>query len=101
MRNRINLHNYLVEKLGSNNVYYDPPENVKLKYPCIIYSLDRAINRRANDSLYNVRERYMVTFIDYDPDSSIPDDILELPLTSLDRTYKTDGLCHFVFTIYY
>lgn len=101
MQNRIKIHNILVNTLGSNNVYYDPPETLKLKYPCIVYSLDRAVNRRANDELYNVRERYQVTFIDHNPDSNIPDEIVKLRMCSLDRTYKTEGLCHFVFTLYY
>lgn len=38
MANRLNLHEEFATLLGSNNVYFQPPESVKLNYPCIKYS---------------------------------------------------------------
>ena len=26
----------LIELLGSNNVYFQPPESIKIDYPCIV-----------------------------------------------------------------
>ena len=45
MASRLNLHNSLIEALGTKSVYFQPPESVKLVYPCIIYeeSKGRAI----------------------------------------------------------
>ena len=101
MRSRINLHEILVEKMGSRQVYFNPPETIKMKYPCIVYHIDTINTRRADDKLYNGLKRYQIIVIDKDPDSDIPDSIIELPYCSLDRTYKAEGLCHFVFTLYY
>ena len=41
---RIQLHEKLCSILGSRNVYYDPPENVKMQFDCIVYSL-RQVNQ--------------------------------------------------------
>ena len=34
---RNDLQKLLVEVLGSKNVYFQPPESVKMKYPAIVY----------------------------------------------------------------
>ena len=34
---RLELHALLVELLGSTNVYYEPPETLKMSYPAIRY----------------------------------------------------------------
>ena len=38
MDRRLQLHEELCSVLGSRNVYFQPPETIKLTYPCIIYS---------------------------------------------------------------
>lgn len=101
MRDRISLDNILRNCLDSNSVYYNPPENIKMHYPCIVYDRDDSYTSRADDILYHKMKRYRITVIDRDPDSEIPDIIEELPYCNFDRSYKTDGLCHFVFTLYY
>ena len=58
--------------LGNRNVYFQPPETVKLKYPCIIYSRDIIRNLNANDKPYKINEGFSVTYIDKDPVSEIP-----------------------------
>jgi hypothetical protein len=82
------------------NVYYQPPENKKLKYPCIVYDLDNTPVLRADDRLYVRHKKYTVTVIDSDPYSTIPDLVLELPYCSHDRTFVTDNLYHYVLTLY-
>lgn len=101
MRDRISLDNILRECLGSTYVYYNPPENIKMHYPCIVYDRDDSYTSRADDTLYYKMKRYRITVIDRDPDSEIPDIIEELPYCNFNRSYKADGLCHFVFTLYY
>ena len=39
MRDRLDLHECLCKILNSNNVYFQPPENVRMNYPAIVYSL--------------------------------------------------------------
>ena len=102
MANRLKLDDKLREVLGSDNVYYQPPESVKLKYPCIIYELVDIPISSANDSVYIKSDRYTVTLIHTKPTNDIKDQILtELqPYCRLDRVYVFENLYHYVYTIY-
>lgn len=84
-----------------SNVYFQPPETVKLKYPCIIYSLSVLDNAFADNKPYLHRKRYTVMVIDRDPDSLIPGVVAELPYCRHDRSYTVDNLYHHVFTLYH
>lgn len=101
MDKRIELHYKLVEILGSNNVYFQPPSSVKLSYPCIVYKRSSQKEHRAGNILYQMQKRYSITVIDKDPDSKIPDKIMNLPYCEFDTHYTTDGLNHDVYTVYY
>lgn len=90
----------LVELLGSNNVYFQPPESLKLKYPCIVYELNRIDKLPANNLMYRADRSYSVTLIHQDPDNDIVDKMLQRPLSSFDRAFVSDNLHHFVFTFY-
>ena len=100
MVNRLDLQKILVAKLGSKNVYFQPPESVKLNYPCIVYEETRGSSIRANDLLYLYRKSYSGVIIDKDPDSLIPDRVRVLPLCDFGKPYKADNLNHWPFTIY-
>ena len=101
MAGRLELHELLCELLGSQNVYYQPPESIKMSYPAIVYSRNNIRNRYANDLVYNQLLAYAVTVIDEDPDSEIVEKISKLPFSSFDRHYTVDNLNHDTFTIYY
>lgn len=100
MSDRLELRAHLIEVLGSRNVYFQPPSSVKMKYPCIVYSLDTINTRYANNNSYFHTKRYRVTVIDKDPDSLIPERILSLPFCSFDRSFTSDNLNHWVFSLY-
>lgn len=100
-KSRTELSQLLRAALGSNNVYYQPPESTKIGYPCIIYSLNNEWALRANDKKYLNKRRYTVIVVDKNPDSLIPDKIGEFENSSFDRTYVSDNLNHFVYTIYF
>lgn len=100
MASRQNLQNAFVGVLGSKNVYFQPPESVKLVYPCIIYEESKGRSIRANDLLYLHRKAYDGIIIDKDPDSTIPDRVRALPLCDIGEPYKADNLNHWPFTIY-
>jgi len=87
--------------LGSRNVYFQPPESVKMNYPAIVYSLDDVYGHSADDFDYIAVRGYSVTLITKDPDSEYIDSIKALPLCSYDRHYYADNLNHDTFTIYY
>lgn len=101
MERRLKLHKIFTDILGSSNVYFEPPENLKLKYDCIVYERSTPATFDADNNLYFKRKAYSVTLIYRDPDSDLPDKILELPLCSWDRAFVSDNLHHVVFTIYY
>lgn len=88
--------------INSNNVYYQPPESVLMNYPCIRYSKKGNDAKHANNRIYKTMNRYEGVVIDYDPDSTIPDEILHhFPMCSLGSGYVVDNLNHFPFTLYY
>ena len=116
-KTRLDLQAELEEILGSNQVYFSPPESIKLKYPCIVYTRNNIDTRKANNRVYLYDYRYTVTLIDRDPDSeafkkkekfeeeeanSLVERLLfHFKYCSHDRTFTTDNLNHDVFTIYY
>lgn len=101
-RSRVDLHNELVSVFGSRYVYYQPPESVKLHYPCVIYSKDRVDQRRANDSIYSLTNVYNVTIVGKDPDSDTAERLLRNFMhCRFDRRYVADGLYHDVLTLHY
>lgn len=98
---RLELHDKLIELLGSNNVYYQPPASVEMVYPAIKYSKTRMDSRHANNKKYINKTVYDVVVIDPMPDNPVIEKLLELPLSSHDRWYTADGLNHDVIKLYY
>ena len=101
MASRLDLHEILCSILGSRNVYFQPPESIKLEYDCIIYSRKNIDNVFADNSVYRQHDSYEVIIIYEDPDSDIPRKLSLLPMCSFDRHYTSDNLNHDVFTLYY
>lgn len=102
MASRPELHEEFCEILGNRNAYFNPPESVTMKYPCIRYVLSSPNIKKANNGIYQITNRYEVTVIDHDPDSKIPFQLLSrFRMASWDRSYKADNLNHTVLTIYY
>lgn len=102
MASRLKLQRELERLTGVQKVYFQPPESVKLVYPCIIYDFSKFDVNYADDAPYRIMSRYEVTVIDKDPDSSIPVDLLKsFKYVSSDRFFVSDNLNHWVFTLYY
>lgn len=100
MVDRIDLQTTLQDILGSKNVYYDPPESLKISYPAIIYSKSGLINKKADDTNYRINTIYEITVIDKRPDNAVIKKLLELPYCSYDRHFVSDNLHHDTLTIY-
>lgn len=98
---RLELHELLKSIMTNGNVYHQPPESVKMKYPCIVYGRSDDYAMHADDSPYIRRLRYTITLIDKKSVSDYLDKILALPYCSYDRHFMADDLNHDVFTIYY
>ena len=101
MDRRLSLQEILVNILGSNNVYFQPPETIRLQYPCIIYERSDIDKKYADNRAYTSMVRYSLTLITRSPESDLVKAILELPYCSYDRHYAADTLNHDVFTLYY
>lgn len=101
MDRRLELHEILCEILGSRNVYFQPPSSVTMKYPAIRYSTRTIENRFADNGVYTQSRSYEVMVIDRDPDSAIAEKVSLFPTSRFDRSYTSDNLNHFVFTLYY
>ena len=111
MERRILLHEELEDLLASDvatmpdgtlAIVFQPPETIKLKYPCVIYEIDDRSFRHADDRTYQLRPRYSVLVIDPDPDSQIANKIqMHFPMCRPERRYTSDNLYHDSLTLYY
>lgn len=98
---RLQLQSLLEAVLGSEHVYFQPPANVQMQYPCIVYKRDRADTQFAGNFPYCYEKRYQVTVISRDPDGVIPDKIAALPKCVHARFFTADNLNHDVFTLFF
>lgn len=99
MDRRLQLHQLL--ETFTPNVYFQPPTNVMLKYPCIVYHRDYAHTKFADNKPYDRMLRYMIMIIDRDPDSGIPIKVAEMPMSLFNRFYTADDLNHDIYSVYF
>lgn len=85
----------------SDNVYFQPPASVQMKYPCIVYNRDEAVTKFAGNAPYRYTKRYQVTIIDRNPDSDIPAKVAALPMCIFNRFFVADNLNHDVYNLYF
>ena len=98
---RLELHEKLKSLPGIKKVYYQPPENLQIEYPAIVYSINDIYSRHADDVKYNNKIEYSITIIDKLPDNSAIDELLTWQLSSYNRHFVSDNLNHDVITLYY
>lgn len=101
MASRLELQSKLEELLGSRNVYYQPPESIKMEYDAIVYERDSIKSNVANNKTYIQQNRYRITVISRKPDPEVIRKLLELSTCKFDRCFKSDNLYHNIFTLYY
>lgn len=102
MADRIDLQFKLEDILGSNNVYFQPPEKIKLQYPCIVYKRTRPYNRYADNNSYLIINAYTLTYIDKNPDNDMTERLLKaFNRIEAGSSYNSDSLYHYSFELYY
>ena len=101
MASRLELQEELERILGSRNVYFSPPEAIKMNYPAIVYSLSDIRNGHADNNVYASPRVYLVTLIDKDPDNDTVAKLIRIPTCSFVRFFTSDNLNHWVFTFYF
>lgn len=98
---RLELHGILCDILGNDHCYFQPPESVKLSYPCIIYQRNTGDTMYADNAPYSFRIRYQLMYVDKDPDAETIMSLAALPYCKMDVHYSANNLNHDVFTLYY
>ena len=85
------------------NVYFQPPANVSMVYPCIVYHKAPPKDSFANDQTYISKQKYTLTVMDRDPDTTIPESIKQIFLKNIQIVnYATvSGLNHIYLELYY
>jgi predicted membrane-bound spermidine synthase len=100
MASRLDLHNELITFCP--NVYFQPPSNLIMKYPCIVYDKTNRMKLYGSDVIHFSKQEYRITVIDRNPDTEIPDQIEKnLLYCGVDQYYTIDNLNHTVLSLYY
>lgn len=103
-RDRLLLQEIFRTILGADTsvpVYFQPPPNLTMEYPCIVYNQDYADVKYAGNGPYAYTKRYQVTVIDKKPDSLISDGIAKLPLCTFGRWFASENLNHYIYNLYF
>lgn len=101
MNNRLELHELLCSILESRNVYFQPPETIKMKYPAIVYSINSIDNKHGDNRSYIRNNSYTITLIDKNPDNEFVNKIADLKECRFIRSYQAENLNHYIFVLYY
>ena len=103
MRSWSELHEQLQDLMGKDvKVYFEAPENLKLKYPCVMIERTNALTNYADNKPYQITKRYTVTLICRTSDNEeYLDKLLEFPMSTYDRQFINENLVHDVFSIYF
>lgn len=91
----------LFNGLGIENIYFQPPTTLEIKYPCIVYKIDDLVTKAANNRPYSLKTRYQLTLIHANPDNDIKEKLAMLPLCEFDRSYSADKHMHYIFNLYF
>ena len=62
--NRESFHSLLFTTTRAEHIYYQPPKNVRMQYPCIEYHDQPWDSKFANNAPYTITRHYQVTVID-------------------------------------
>lgn len=101
MASRLKLHTELVKLLGSDNVYFQPPESLIIRYPAIVYTRVDMLNRYADNEFYFGHTAYQIVIIDKNPDSEHVEKMRTFHNARFERHYVSNNLNHDAFRIYY
>lgn len=101
MDRRLQLQEVLEALLGSKAVYFQPPANYAMEYPCFRYERDDVVQEHANNRPYTSTDRYSVTFMSKSASDQTWRAVLALPMASFDRSYPADGIHHTIISIHF
>lgn len=101
MTRRQKLHTEL-KALGARKTLFQPPPDVLLEYPAIIYTRKSTYTTAADNKNYTGHTYYQIEVIDPDPDSTLVAALLDkFQMIKHVNNFKTNNLNHDVFNLYY
>jgi hypothetical protein len=100
---RYELDDKLAELLPESwHLYFQPPENLKLKYPALTYRKTSGDTKFANNGMYKYDRQYELTFIYEDPDDETPFNVMsQFMYCRADRHFVTNNLHHDTVVLYF
>ena len=101
MGTRLELQTLLEGLQDDVAVYFQPPPNVTMSYPAIVYNRDFRDVDYADNIIWYKTLRYQVTVIDRNPDSALPELVGDLLFTTFVRHFTTEGLNHDIYNVYF
>lgn len=101
MGTRLDLQAVLEGLDSSLHVYFQPPADLLIVYPAIIYAVDQESVTFADNAPYARKVRYQVAVIDRNPDSDIREKVAAQPLTRFVRAFTTQSLYHYIYAMYF
>lgn len=102
MDQRLILQEKLEKIPGIKKVYFQPPANIRMVYPCIRFSKGRPRLHKADNKAYRFTQGYELIVLETDPDSPIAKYIVEnFPMSEINTTYSSNNLYHTSITLYY
>lgn len=126
MRTRLELHDLLIDVLlpedirelrkagaeltpqqqamvseAASRVYFQPPENFKMKFPCIVYRISTPYDGKADNIHYTKMRGYEITHINANPDNEIHELIADFPYCEFLRFFASANMNHYVYNLYF
>lgn len=98
---RLELHQKLAALLGSANVYHQPPENLALRFPAIIYERVDYDVEYADNIPYHATRKWQISVVSQEPSNPVVDSLMEWPTADFKTSYVVDRMRHDVVNIYY
>lgn len=84
------------------HVYFEPPETIRMEYPCIRIKRSTMKSTYASNRTYKIDDRYQLVYITREPDSEVVHDILwEFENIRHDNSAVADNLHHDYYTLYF
>lgn len=84
-----------------HHVFFQSPASYLMTYPAIIYTFDGFKKLTANNGTYKLYHKYEIKLITSNPDSELIDQLESLTLCELNRSYVSDNLYHYSYTLYF
>lgn len=99
---RLELHEKLCEILGSRNVYFMPPPSKKMTFPCFVYEKSPKVILHADNKPYYTNQPYQIIYIDNNPDTTVPDEMLEeFQYCMSERSYVNNGMYYYPHRVFF